>query len=50
MAKPCFLPPIQRSLRGLKPQSLGASDLIQPLSDREIEVLRLVATGFPTAS
>jgi DNA-binding NarL/FixJ family response regulator len=37
---------LQRSLRGINAQSPGASDLIQPLSNREIEVLRLVATGL----
>lgn len=37
---------LTRSLRGIGPQSAGAKDLIQPLSDREIEVLRLLSTGL----
>lgn len=37
---------LARSLRGIDPQSAGAEDLIQPLSDRELEVLRLVSTGL----
>jgi DNA-binding NarL/FixJ family response regulator len=35
-----------RSLRGIDPGSAGAQDLIQPLTDREIEVLRLLSTGL----
>jgi DNA-binding NarL/FixJ family response regulator len=37
---------LARSLRGIDPASPGAQDLIQPLTDRELEVLRLVATGL----
>ena len=37
---------LARSLRGIDPQSAGADDLIQPLTDRELEVLRLLATGL----
>jgi len=37
---------LARSLRGIDAQSAGAEDLIQPLSDREIEVLRLLSTGL----
>jgi DNA-binding NarL/FixJ family response regulator len=37
---------LQRSLRGITPDSVGQNDLIHPLSEREIEVLRLVATGL----
>lgn len=37
---------LARSLRGIDPQSPGAEELIQPLTDREIEVLRLLATGL----
>ena len=37
---------LQRSLRGIAPDSMGQNDLIHPLSEREIEVLRLVATGL----
>jgi DNA-binding NarL/FixJ family response regulator len=36
-----------RSLRGISEAAAGASDLIEPLTDREQEVLRLVATGLP---
>lgn len=35
-----------RSLRGVSEQGDTAQDLIKPLTDREIEVLRLVATGL----
>lgn len=35
-----------RSLRGIDPQSIGAEDLIHPLTEREIEVLRLLSTGL----
>ena len=31
---------LQRVLRGLAPSSVGAADLIHPLSEREREVLR----------
>jgi DNA-binding NarL/FixJ family response regulator len=34
------------SLRGLSEKSVGAADLIEPLTEREHEVLRLVATGL----
>jgi DNA-binding NarL/FixJ family response regulator len=37
---------LTRSLRGIDPQSAGAADLIQPLSERELEVLRLLSTGL----
>lgn len=37
---------LQRTLRGIDPNSVGATDLIQPLSEREIEVLRLLSTGL----
>ncbi|MEO7714917.1 MAG: response regulator transcription factor [Capsulimonas sp.] len=36
-----------RALRDLNPDSTGASDLIEPLTRREEEVLRLIATGLP---
>lgn len=36
-----------RSLRGISEAAAGANDLIEPLTDREQEVLRLVATGLP---
>jgi len=36
-----------RSLRGISASAAGASDLIEPLTDREQEVLRLLATGIP---
>jgi DNA-binding NarL/FixJ family response regulator len=36
-----------RSLRGVSPEVANSRDLIKPLSDRELEVLRLVATGSP---
>jgi DNA-binding NarL/FixJ family response regulator len=35
-----------RSLRGISPDAIGAIDLIAPLTEREQEVLRLVATGM----
>jgi len=34
------------SIRGLSEKSAGAADLIEPLTEREHEVLRLVATGL----
>ena len=34
-------------LRGLTPVMTGTQDLIEPLTDRELEVLRLLATGLP---
>ena len=37
---------LQRSLRGIAIDSVGQNDLIHPLSEREIEVLHLVATGL----
>lgn len=37
---------LARSLRGLSDDSAGAEDLIVPLTAREQEVLRLVATGL----
>ncbi len=37
---------LARTLRGIDLNSVGASDLIQPLSAREIEVLRLLSTGL----
>jgi DNA-binding NarL/FixJ family response regulator len=37
---------LSRALRGVTPDTAGQSDLIKPLSDREIEVLRLMATGL----
>jgi DNA-binding NarL/FixJ family response regulator len=36
-----------RSLRGISAESAQAEDLIHPLSEREMEVLRLLATGLP---
>ncbi len=36
-----------RSLRGISASAAGSSDLIEPLTDREQEVLRLLATGIP---
>jgi DNA-binding NarL/FixJ family response regulator len=36
-----------RALRDLNPDSTGASDLIEPMTRREEEVLRLIATGLP---
>ena len=35
-----------RSLRGISENAAGSSDLIEPLTDREQEVLRLMATGL----
>ncbi len=37
---------LERSLRGLNPQTGEAPDIIKPLSERELEVLRLLATGL----
>lgn len=37
---------LTRSLRGISPTTPGMSDLIEPLTDREIEVLRLLSTGL----
>jgi DNA-binding NarL/FixJ family response regulator len=37
---------LARSLRGVSSESAGAKDLIKPLSERELEVLRLIATGL----
>ncbi|RYX82897.1 response regulator transcription factor [bacterium] len=37
---------LARSLRGLDTQTVNAPDLIQPLSQRETEVLQLLATGL----
>lgn len=37
---------LTRSLRGISPATPGMSDLIEPLTDREMEVLRLLATGL----
>ena len=34
-------------LRGITPETPGVQDLIEPLTDRELEVLRLMATGLP---
>ncbi len=38
---------LMRSLRGLSAEATGALDLIEPLTSREEEVLRLLATGLP---
>lgn len=38
---------LSRLLRGITPGMPGAEDLIEPLTDREQEVLRLLATGLP---
>ncbi len=35
-----------RSLRGISDQAIGSEDLVEPLTDRENEVLRLLATGL----
>ena len=35
-----------RSLRGISDQAKGSEDLVEPLTDRENEVLRLLATGL----
>ena len=37
---------LQRSLRGVSAAGAESGDLIEPLTEREIEVLRLVATGL----
>jgi DNA-binding NarL/FixJ family response regulator len=37
---------LARSLRGVSENVAGASDLIKPLSERELEVLRLLANGL----
>ena len=37
---------LARLLRGINPEGAGDSDLIKPLSPRELEVLRLLATGL----
>lgn len=37
---------LARVLRGVSENAAGAKDLIQPLSDRELEVLRLLSTGL----
>jgi DNA-binding NarL/FixJ family response regulator len=41
---------LTRSLRGITAATPGMSDLIEPLTDREIEVLRLLATGLNNRS
>ena len=38
---------LMRSLRGLSAEAAGTPDLIEPLTSREEEVLRLLATGLP---
>ena len=38
---------LTRSLRGITPGMPGTKDLIEPLTDREQEVLRLLSTGLP---
>ena len=38
---------LSRLLRGITPGMPGTEDLIEPLTDREHEVLRLLATGLP---
>jgi DNA-binding NarL/FixJ family response regulator len=38
---------LTRSLRGVSKDVAKSSDLIKPLSEREVEVLRLLATGLP---
>jgi DNA-binding NarL/FixJ family response regulator len=35
-----------RSLRGISEEAAGAEDLLEPLTERELEVLRLVSTGM----
>ena len=35
-----------RSLRGISDEAMGAVDLVEPLTEREQEVLRLLATGL----
>ena len=37
---------LNRSLRGISDEAAKADDLIHPLSDRELEVLRLLSTGL----
>lgn len=37
---------LTRILRGVSENAAGAKDLIQPLSERELEVLRLLSTGL----
>jgi DNA-binding NarL/FixJ family response regulator len=37
---------LERSLRGISQEASEADDLIHPLSERELEVLRLLATGI----
>jgi DNA-binding NarL/FixJ family response regulator len=37
---------LMRSLRGVSEEASHAAELIQPLSERELEVLRLLATGI----
>ena len=37
---------LSRALRGVSSDPAGQSDLVRPLSDREVEVLRLMATGL----
>ena len=39
-------PDLVRSLRGISDRAAGAQDLIEPLTDREQEVLRLLSTGL----
>ncbi len=41
---------LTRSLRGISRATPGMSDLIEPLTDREMEVLRLLATGLNNRS
>jgi len=38
---------LSRSLRGISKEGQQSEDLIKPLSEREVEVLRLLATGLP---
>lgn len=35
-----------RSLRGISEQAAGSEDLMEPLTERELEVLRLLSTGL----
>ncbi len=37
---------LERSLRGLSVETNNSPDLVKPLSERELEVLRLMATGL----
>lgn len=37
---------LMRSLRGVSRETSDVADLVKPLSDRELEVLRLMATGL----